>query len=182
MNKEDPITLYHIKSVMNDFRNVKNSNRKVTRTVPLYKKGEDGNYVKDERGYYIQEGTKRKEEDALFCPEDSVEEHRKFLQYVQVVTAFLGEDPKKYVVCTHHTPSFQSCAEYYKGDEVMNGAYHSNLEEFILDRPNIKLWTHGHTHDDFDYMIGETRVVCNPRGYVKYEARAANFKLKVVEV
>jgi len=24
-------------------------------------------------------------------------------------------------------------------------------------------------HDPSDYMIGETRVVCNPRGYVGYE-------------
>ena len=64
----------------------------------------------------------------------------------------------------------------------MNGAYSSELSEFILDHPEIKLWTHGHTHEDFDYMIGSTRVVCNPRGYINYEARADNFKLKVVEV
>jgi hypothetical protein len=64
----------------------------------------------------------------------------------------------------------------------MNGGYHSDLSEFILDRPGIKLWTHGHTHEDFDYMIGECRVVCNPRGYIKYEPRADKFTLKVVEV
>jgi hypothetical protein len=51
----------------------------------------------------------------------------------------------------------------------MNGGYCSNLEEFILDHPQIRLWTHGHMHDPSDYMIGETRVVCNPRGYVGYE-------------
>ena len=64
----------------------------------------------------------------------------------------------------------------------MNGAYNSVLDEFILDRPGIKLWTHGHTHEDFDYMVGSTRVVCNPRGYIHYEERADNFKLKVVEL
>jgi hypothetical protein len=47
----------------------------------------------------------------------------------------------------------------------MNGAYHSDLTDIMLDNPHIKLWTHGHTHNAFDYMIGETRVVCNPRGY-----------------
>ena len=47
----------------------------------------------------------------------------------------------------------------------MNGGYHSDLSEFILDHPQIKLWTHGHTHHPFDYVIGETRIVCNPRGY-----------------
>jgi hypothetical protein len=64
----------------------------------------------------------------------------------------------------------------------MNGAYNSRLEDFILARPGIKLWTHGHTHEDFDYMIGSTRVVCNPRGYIDYEDRADHFKLKYVEV
>ena len=64
----------------------------------------------------------------------------------------------------------------------MNGGYHSDLSEFILDRPGIKLWTHGHTHELFDYMIGSTRIVCNPRGYDGHEDIADNFKLKVVEV
>jgi len=31
-------------------------------------------------------------------------------------------------------------------------------------------------------MIGETRIVCNPRGYVLYEERADNFKLKYLEI
>ncbi len=53
----------------------------------------------------------------------------------------------------------------YKTDYLMNGAYHSSLEEVILDNENIVLWTHGHTHHHFDYMVGTTRVFCNPRGY-----------------
>ena len=64
----------------------------------------------------------------------------------------------------------------------MNGGYSSDLESFIIDRPQIKLWTHGHTHDDFDYTIGSTRVVCNPRGYDSYEEQADRFKLKYIEV
>lgn len=31
----------------------------------------------------------------------------------------------------------------------------------------MRLWIHGHTHDSFDYLLNGTRVVCNPRGYVK---------------
>ena len=64
----------------------------------------------------------------------------------------------------------------------MNGGYSSDLSEFILDHPQIRLWTHGHTHDEFDYMVGTTRVVCNPRGYEGYEARAEQWKLKTVEI
>jgi hypothetical protein len=64
----------------------------------------------------------------------------------------------------------------------MNGGYSSDLSAFILDHPQIKLWTHGHTHEDFDYMIGSTRIVCNPRGYDNYEERAERFTLKYVDV
>ncbi len=182
MNNRDPLTLLHMKDCMNDFRIIKNSNRQVYRKVPLYKEKEGGGHELDEKGYMIQVGMKMKEEPSKFCPEDAANEFDKFVQYAQVCTDFIGEDPKKYVVCTHHSPSLQSCHPRYKHDHIMNGGYHSDLEQFILDRPNIKLWTHGHTHEDFDYMVGETRVVCNPRGYIGYEGRADKWKLKVVEI
>lgn len=96
-------------------------------------------------------------------PHDTAIRHRQTLDYIKSVVAERGDE--KFVVCTHHSPSFQSVAEQYRSEYLMNGAYHSSLEEFIMDRPQIKLWTHGHTHTPFDYMVGETRVVCNPRGY-----------------
>jgi len=89
--------------------------------------------------------------------------HRHTLQYFRSVLA--GQHGKKFVVVGHHSPSFQSSHEMYKNETLMNGGYHSDLSEFIMDHPQIKLWTHGHTHHPFDYMIGETRIVCNPRGY-----------------
>ena len=62
------------------------------------------------------------------------------------------------------------------------GVYLTN--EFGLSRQDAKivLWTHGHMHDPLDYMIGDTRVVCNPRGYVGEERRATEFKLKYLEI
>lgn len=96
-------------------------------------------------------------------PHDTVLRHRHTLDYIKSVVAERPDE--KFVVVGHHSPSFQSVHESYKHETLMNGAYHSDLSEFILDRPQIKLWTHGHTHHPFDYMIGETRVVCNPRGY-----------------
>ena len=96
-------------------------------------------------------------------PHDTVLRHKHMLGYIKTVVA---EKPdEKFVVVGHHSPSFQSVHESYKTETLMNGAYHSDLSEFILDRPQIKLWTHGHTHYPFDYVIGETRIVCNPRGY-----------------
>ena len=100
-------------------------------------------------------------------PAHTASQHRKSLEYIKTV---VETDPsKKYVVVGHHAPSKLSTKPKYKDDHIMNGAYSSDLSEFILDHPQIKLWTHGHTHDCFDYTIGSTRIVCNPRGYEGYE-------------
>jgi len=89
--------------------------------------------------------------------------HDKTLQYIKLILD--QNKDKKCVVVGHHSPSFQSVHEIYKDQTLMNGGYSSDLSEFILDHPQIVLWTHGHTHHPFDYKIGETRIVCNPRGY-----------------
>jgi hypothetical protein len=64
----------------------------------------------------------------------------------------------------------------------MNGGYSSSLDEYMIDHPQIKLWTHGHTHYPFDYRIGSTRVVCNPRGYINYEESADRWQLITVDI
>jgi Icc-related predicted phosphoesterase len=99
-----------------------------------------------------------------FLPSRAVREHIKTKQYIKVVLEGLPEDARV-VVVGHHAPSHMSIHEQYKHDDLMNGGYASDLSEFILDRPKIKVWTHGHMHQCFDYMIGDTRVLCNPRGY-----------------
>ena len=75
------------------------------------------------------------------------------------------------MVVTHHAPSYQSNimanGGKYISDEfpAVQDAYMNELENFILEhQSNLKLWVHGHLHCSSDYMIGNTRVVCNPRG------------------
>jgi Icc-related predicted phosphoesterase len=96
-------------------------------------------------------------------PAHVMDRYRKTVEYIKQIVD--NNRDRKCVVVGHHAPSFQSIGEQYKHDTLMNGGYASDLSEFILDRPQIKLWTHGHMHQTFDYMIGATRVVCNPRGY-----------------
>jgi len=100
-------------------------------------------------------------------PEHTAEVHFKTKQYFRTVLEMNRDKP--FVVITHHGPSFMSINEKYTRDTVMNGGYTSDLSELILDFPNIKTWVHGHMHDPVDYMIGDTRVVSNPRGYVGHE-------------
>lgn len=149
MNREDPLTMYHMTSMMSDYKQITMFNE----VKSVY--------------HRLQ-------------PERTVADFYKSRDYIRLV---VESDPnKKYVVVTHHAPTKASTHPRYQQDTLMNGAYSSDLAEFILEHPQIRLWTHGHTHDPFDYMIGSTRVVCNPRGYAGYESRADLFDSKQIEI
>jgi Icc-related predicted phosphoesterase len=120
-----------------------------------------------------------------FLPEHAVSEYHAMVKFVTDTVdqrRAAGNHSRQVVVVGHHAPSRQSTHPRYRDDHYLNGAYSSNLDDFILDRPEIALWTHGHTHEDFDYMIGNTRVVCNPRGYHGYEPRTDTWQPKLVEL
>jgi predicted phosphodiesterase len=113
-------------------------------------------------------------------PAHTMYRHQQTVGYIRSVLA--DRKDAKVVVVGHHAPSYQSIAEQYRKDYLMNGGYYSNLDEFILDHPQVVLWTHGHTHVPFDYHIGTTRIVCNPRGYAGHDPAADTFELKFLEI
>lgn len=160
MNREDPVTMVNIRGYMNDYKIIENSG-----TVPVSFRDQDGNFHTRV---------------AKFTPQDSVDDHKAMLEVIDTACQALPNG--KIVVCGHHSPSKQSTKPQYEDNVMVNGAYSSDLTQFILDRPQIKLWTHGHTHHVFDYMIGSTRIFCNPRGYIHYEDQADHFELLTVEV
>jgi predicted phosphodiesterase len=172
MNQEDPHTLYSIRRMMNDYREIQNSLKTVT-----FKSYQPHPEFPDDPSRDI---VTFQERPATFTPDDSVEDHKAMLA---VIRAAVADNPTgKFVVVGHHAPSKLSIKPQYERDHIVNGAYSSNLNELMLDHPQIKLWTHGHTHHAFDYMIGECRVVCNPRGYIGYEYQADIWTLKTFEV
>ena len=180
MNKNDSLTLWHCGHRMNDFQLITNSNRVTHHKNVVYAKNPgNGSPLRDANNELVIERVDHYEKSSRWSPEDSVEDHKKMLDYINIVTQ---DKSKCYVAVTHHAPTPISIAECYKGDTLMNGAFASDLSEFILDRPQIKMWTHGHMHNVSDYMVGDTRVVCNPRGYVGHEQRAKEFKLRYLEI
>jgi len=113
-------------------------------------------------------------------PDSSIQRHHKTIGYLKAVLPDLKD--KKVVFVGHHGPSAKSTHPKYQYETHMNGGYRSDLDEFVMDHPQIVLWTHGHMHDPFDYMIGTTRVVCNPRGYKGHDPQADVFELKFLDI
>lgn len=81
------------------------------------------------------------------------------------------------VIVTHHAPSERSSHKRFAGSPL-NPAYASRLEPLMLEWEPA-LWVHGHMHDSSDYQIGETRVICNPRGYAGHELNP-NFNPRLI--
>ena len=78
------------------------------------------------------------------------------------------------VVITHHLPCTLSIAEQFKTSEL-NRFFVCDMSNVILDKKPA-LWLHGHTHVPCDYVVGDTRIICNPYGYKNEGAGMFNFE------
>ena len=86
------------------------------------------------------------------------------------------------VVVTHHAPHRGSLLPKYARN-WLSCAYVNELPDSFFEVP--ALWVHGHLHDSHDYRVGNTRVVCNPRGYAESyppELNAAFQPALVIEI
>jgi UDP-2,3-diacylglucosamine pyrophosphatase LpxH len=137
MNKNHPMNVYAAKRGMNDYHVIQRDGGISDKT---------GNH-----NYYA------------LNPLETMEDHANALVNL---TSFLKDNAdRKVIVMSHMAPSPRSRHPRYDVNDPLNWAYYSELSEFILNNEQIKVWVHGHTHDSHDYMIGNTRVLCNPRGY-----------------
>jgi len=111
----------------------------------------------------------------LFTPDDSIIEHHATM--VNLDQFFIDYDKYKKVIITHHAPSFNSVAEMYKTEKSLNAAFYSDYDSYIMEN-QPDLWIHGHMHNTSDYMIGGSRIICNPYGYF-HETEDYNGKMVV---
>lgn len=114
--------------------------------------------------------------DNLFTAKDSLKAHEEALKVIKKVldTPFNGKN----VLITHHGVHKNSIHKKYlppvhaletkakiPGDNGywrINSGFVSHLPELVA---KIDLCLHGHIHNSMDYMVGNTRIVANPRGY-----------------
>ena len=102
-----------------------------------------------------------------FTPEDAARQHRLGRAWLQQRLHAQDESDHPVaatVVVTHHGPSGRSMDARYR-NSPLNPCFYSELPESFFGR--AALWIHGHTHSSVDYQHRGTRVIANPRGYVR---------------
>lgn len=102
--------------------------------------------------------------DTLFSPEISIQLHQQQRRWLKESLQEAVRLGKKAIVMTHHSVSPKSVSEKY-AQLPSNAAFISDLSAWMHEDWAPQLWVHGHTHEAFDYQIGKTRVVVNPRAY-----------------
>jgi predicted phosphodiesterase len=103
----------------------------------------------------------REGEEALLRADDCAALFRRHSGWLRARLARPHAGPT--MVISHHAPSMRSIHPRFAGSPV-NLCFVSDAEHLLQ---GVDLWVHGHTHDSFDYRVGATRVLCNPRGYVR---------------
>ena len=102
--------------------------------------------------------------EALFSPEVSMQLHAKQRAWLKSALQTAHDEQKTVVVMTHHSVSPLSVSKKY-AHLPSNAAFVTDLSHWMHAAWAPKLWVHGHTHEAFDYRLGNTRVVVNPRAY-----------------
>jgi predicted phosphodiesterase len=95
----------------------------------------------------------------MWNPEDHLQQHLVFrdnlVQWLVPGAAF------KRVVISHFVPHPNGSDPKYAGS-ALNPYFLCDMREHMKD---VNIWLYGHTHCSRDFMEGDTRLVCNPRGY-----------------
>lgn len=97
--------------------------------------------------------------DRRFTTEDWLALHRVHRAWLEERLAPAHAGPT--VVVTHFLPHPGGIAPRF-ATHPLNPAFASDLGPLVA---RAALWIHGHTHAASEYVVGGTRVVCNPRGY-----------------
>lgn len=113
-----------------------------------------GNYLNDFRLIRFGGG--------LFTVPVMAQIHRKHKRIIECALDEEADDPA--VVITHHMPSY--ALSHPRFGNVATGGFAGKCDALMEGENAPVLWIHGHTHDSIDRVIGRTRVVCNPAGYV----------------
>ncbi len=111
-------------------------------------------------------------------PRDTLEFHHRDRKWLRdrLRQSFAGPT----VVVTHMAPSIRSVPPEDAAEPI--GATNASDLEGFIEETKPYLWIHGHTHMSSDYVIGRTRVICNPYGYWGEELNKAFESDRVIDL
>lgn len=141
-----------------------------------------GNDLKNEimnmasKGIYDYKTVTIKDGDVIrqYTPNDSVEQYKKFNRNFD---RWIENSKGKTRICmSHFLPSIKSIDKKFDGS-LLNAYFASNNEERVK---LVDYWVHGHTHSKCDYILGDTRVLCNPKGYGAMYMENPNFNNSLI--
>jgi hypothetical protein len=95
----------------------------------------------------------------------TIEAHMRSRAFLESALATPFDGPT--VVVTHHAPLPSS--EF----RSLEFCYRTDLRKMMSGDQAPELWIHGHTHGNTDLLVGDTRVICNPRGYPTFPRKGA---------
>jgi predicted phosphodiesterase len=121
-----------------------------------------------------------------FLPRDALARHKDSRAFIEGELRRPRGDGKL-VVVSHHAPvpgPGLSATPFEAGavsdEKMLDPAYRSDLTALMSPQPAgdgrdalrpADLWLFGHTHESFDAVVGETRVVSNAKGYGPWPPR-----------
>jgi predicted phosphodiesterase len=112
-----------------------------------------------------------------FKPTHAIELYRKHIDYIKHM---YETTPGKKVIVTHFLPAYECISRRFRDGNLLNKYFANELDNWIANLSNTT-WLFGHTHDSMDLTLGDTRLVCNPYGYMGSETNR-EFTDKVIVV
>lgn len=143
----------------------------------------------------------------MFNPLIEIEENniaRQFL-FKSIGEAFNGQT----VVVTHHLPFKESWIKNFRMKEevltresfndeknfleaakgnvhsskdlLMMGFYTNNLKDILLNKNAPQYWFHGHLHQPIDDLIGNTKIISSPVGYMKQSKEMSYKEIELLQ-
>lgn len=101
--------------------------------------------------------------------------HTEHIKYIK--EAYAQYPKQKKVIVTHFLPAVECISPQYRGPDLINYYFANDYGNWISDLKDTTC-LFGHTHDNVDITIGDTRCIANPYGY-NYNA---DYKEMIIEV
>ena len=132
-------------------------------------------YVVQDATRYIADFRYISRENRLWNIDDVLEQYNLFNKNFDYWVK--NANGKTKVCLSHFLPSIKCVDSKFTGS-ILNGYFASNQENRIN---LVDYWFSGHTHASYNFMINETNLVCNPKGYGSENLLGFNPKL-VIEI